>query len=131
LSRLFQKVCVSFANPWLIFKARILTGDSLSGRKVMAHGRSSAARCIPGQLPTWRDAVAELKKRTFDREKKKRARQINADFDKKKSGDRGKRDVVSGAKLRDEMDDELLNQVGTGGNAGDKRGAGNFYAPKN
>ena len=70
------------------------------------------------------DAVAELEKGTFDREKENCGACVNAQFDAQKSERRSERDVMVGTKLRDEMDDKLLNEISAVGYAGDKRGAG-------
>ena len=71
-----------------------------------------------------------MKKRSFDRQKKERSSDVNANFDEEKSGHGSGRNVVASAKLRDEMNNELLNQVCAVSNAGDERSAGNLYSTK-
>ena len=74
--------------------------------------------------------MTQLEERAFDGEKENGGDGVNAEFDSKDRSERVRRDVLVPAKLRDEMDDELLDQVGAIGNAGDESGAGNFDPAK-
>ena len=71
-----------------------------------------------------------MEERTLDGEKENYRGGVNADFHENKSGHGRECEVVSRAKLRDEMDDQFLNQVRAVGDAGDEGGAGNCNSTK-
>src|ERR1700730_8254467 len=77
-----------------------------------------------------RYSVTQLEERPFDREEENGGDGVNAEFDSNDRSERVRRDVVARTKLRDEMDDEFLNEVGAIGNARDEGGAGNFDPAK-
>src|SRR2546423_12256759 len=77
-----------------------------------------------------RYAVTQLEERAFDGEEEDGGDGVNADLNADENRGRCQRDVVVRAKLGDEMDDELLDEVGAVGNAGDEGGAGNPYSAK-
>ena len=69
--------------------------------------------------------MTQLEKGTFDAQEQDNGGGVNAKFDAEKSPNRRQRDVVAPAKLRDEMDDEFLNEVCAVGDAGDEGRARN------
>ena len=71
-----------------------------------------------------------MQKWALDGEKQDCRGRVDADFYENKSEQGRECDVVSRAKLRDEMDDQLLNQVRAVGDAGDERGAGDCNSAK-
>src|SRR5438067_692514 len=77
-----------------------------------------------------RYAVTQLEERAFDGEEEDGGGGVNADLDTDESRGRCQRDVVGGAELGDEMDDEFLDEVGAVSNTGDESGAGNPYSAK-
>ena len=72
--------------------------------------------------------MAELKKGTLNRKKQNGRNGVNANLDADESGGGDHRNLVSGAIFGDEVNDELLNEIGAVGNAGDEGGAGNSYS---
>ena len=73
-----------------------------------------------------RESVTKQKERPLYRQKKESRRDVDAELDADESGCRCKRDVASRTKLRDEVDDEFLNEVRAVGNTGYEGGARNF-----
>ena len=74
------------------------------------------------------NAMAQLEKRPLDGEEEDCGGGVNAELDADERGDRGRRDILVRQELRDEMDDELLDEVSAVGNAGDEGGAGNLHS---
>ena len=74
--------------------------------------------------------MAKLKEGTFDGEEKDRGDSENAELHNHERTSRGDRDVVAGAELLNEMNNEFLNEIGAVGNAGDESRPRNFEAAK-
>src|SRR6478672_3287681 len=71
--------------------------------------------------------MTKLEERTLDRQEENRSGRINAKLNADKGRDGSRDDAVGLAELRDEMNDELLNEIRAVGNARDESGAGNRY----
>ena len=67
---------------------------------------------------------------TFDCEEENGGGSENAELNAEKSRSRSHRDVVTRTKLDDEMDHELLDEVGAVSNAGDECDAGDLSSTK-
>ena len=74
--------------------------------------------------------MAEEQERAFDGEEENRSDSVNTKLDPEQGSGGGHCDFARGAKLRDEMDHEFLNEVGAVGNAGDESGARDFDPAK-
>src|SRR5256885_16662789 len=93
-------------------------------------GCSPSARKKTDRLSTGDKSMAKLEKGTFDGGEEDGCDRKNANLNSDERTSRSRRDVVAGAELLDEMNDEFLNEVGAVGNAGDESCAGNLGAAK-
>src|SRR2546423_500701 len=74
--------------------------------------------------------MAKLEEGALDGEEETGGHGENAELHAEKSRSRSHRDVVTRTKLRDEMNDELLDEIGAVSNAGDESRTGNFDSTK-
>ena len=88
-------------------------------------GYGEPGKVTHGELFPRSQTFAKLQGRSLYQKEKESSSEVNAKFDAEKSPNRRQRDVVARAKLRDEMDDEFLNQVCAVGDAGDEGRAWN------
>lgn len=72
--------------------------------------------------------MTKEQERTFDGQEKNTGDGVDTDLDADERGDGRHLNALGRAQLPDEMDDKLLNKVGTVGNAGDESDAGNSGA---
>ena len=74
--------------------------------------------------------MADLEERTFHREEEDGARSKYAELNGNDRAGRSLRDVATGTELQDEMDNELLHEIGAVSDARDKGHARNADAAK-
>src|SRR5437868_6369530 len=91
---------------------------------------SPSARKRTDRLSTGDNSMAKLKEGAFDGEEKDRGDSENAELHSHERTSRGHRDVMAGAELLSEMNNEFLNEIGAIGNTGDESRPRNFEAAK-
>src|SRR5204863_5483884 len=114
-----------------------MSSDRFAARmKAVSRAITESAVCSPSarkktdRLSTGDKSMAKLEKGTFDGEEENGCDRKNANLNSCERASRSRRDVVTGAELLDEMNDEFLNEIGAVGNACDESRAGNFGAAK-
>ena len=76
------------------------------------------------------DPVAQLEKWTLDGEEEKCAASVNAKLDQNDRAPRGELDLMAGAQLLHLVNDKLVREINTVGDAGDKHHAGPMPSTK-